>query len=163
MNDTHIVVSYYQTSNSQYVYDSDTKELTRELSRDYVENPSLSGCILDEVKKILKTYNVPTIKALHIGSSTGRIVFNLVNIFENVHFPFEIKMNFHCILIFPRLSAWTSAVCLLISVWKCNPKLRLKRAWILSGKPFKKNAMKKLKTSASNKWRGWQMKSHVVI
>jgi hypothetical protein len=77
-----LVIKHYETENKQYLhYDSDLKSLENRLEYEY-ENSGWHDELIAQLQSALDLRK--NVTAVHLGSSTGRISFELAKIFEYV-------------------------------------------------------------------------------
>jgi hypothetical protein len=81
-----VEVNYYETTNSQYLYDSHLHPelFENELRCNYIEN-SWFNSMMEEINNLVFKYNINSQIATHFGCSTGNLVFELCRRFENVN------------------------------------------------------------------------------
>ena len=86
LDESKIIINYYPTENKQYIYDSDLSYLQMAIENEYGEKSQFFNEFIAKLEAIIKLSNNENkmSKALHLGSSTGRISFELAKIFESV-------------------------------------------------------------------------------
>ena len=80
-----MVVKKYRTENRQYFYDASDDYLFNELEHEYgSKSNQWFEPLMNQLNEVLKKSKSIHKTALHIGSSTGRITFELAKSFESV-------------------------------------------------------------------------------
>ena len=93
LDESNLVVNFYETENKQYILDSDITTLEKQLDKEYGNQSEWFEDFTLSLKSVINNQkNGNKMKtAVHIGASTGRISFELAKLFENVSAQVVIK------------------------------------------------------------------------